>query len=265
MQPVEGASTFHVTSEAYDLFMGRYSRPLAREFARFAGIHAGVRVLDVGCGPGALTSELIRLVGLANVAACDPSPPFVAACAARHPGLQVRAGSAEHVPFDNAFDAALTQLVLHFVSDPMAAATELRRVTRPGGIVAACVWDFGEGMQMLRAYWDAAVAIDPDAPDEGQVLRFGRQGELSEWLTGGGFDEIAETALHVDSTYRDFDELWAGVETGIGPAGAYLMSRGQVDRARLREALFEHVGRPEGSITLHAVARAARGRVPARA
>ncbi|MBK8446844.1 MAG: methyltransferase domain-containing protein [Micropruina sp.] len=260
MQPVEGARTFQVASENYDRFMGRYSKPLATSFAAFAGIDAALRVLDVGCGPGALTSELVGLVGTAQVAACDPSPPFVAACAARHPGVQVRAGSAEHVPFDDdAFDAAVAQLVLHFVSDPKAAASELRRVTRAGGTVAACVWDFDEGMQMLRAFWDAAVATDPDAPNEAQVLRFGRHGELSQWLADGGFDEIDETQLHVDSTYRDFEELWGGFEAGIGPAGDYLKGRGEGDRVQVREAFFERVGRPESAFTLHAVARAVRG------
>src|SRR5437870_2454589 len=157
MSSAEGAATFRVAGSAYDCFMGRYSRPLAVTFADAAGVAAGQHVLDVGCGPGALTEELVRRVGASAVAAVDPSEPFVEECARRNPGVEVRQGTAEVLPFaDGAFDRALAQLVLHFVSDPAAAAGELRRVLRPGGSAAACVWDFAEGMQMLRLFWDAA-------------------------------------------------------------------------------------------------------------
>src|SRR5437868_980480 len=137
---------FTVAAEAYDRFMGRYSVPLASTFADFAGVAEGQRVLDVGCGPGALTRELVRRVGAGAVAAVDPSEPFVEECARRNPGVDVRLAKAEQLPFsDGVFDAALAQLVLHFVSDPAAAANELRRVLRPGGRAAACVWDFADG------------------------------------------------------------------------------------------------------------------------
>ncbi len=149
----DGAASFAATGEAYDLFMGRYSKPLAVDFVRFAGVEPSDRVLDVGCGPGALTSELVRLVGADAVAACDPSPPFVDACRARNPGVEVRSGSAEHVPFDDsAFDAVLAQLVLHFVSDPAKAAVELALP------------------QHLRV-WDAALLSNLDAPDDVQDRR----------------------------------------------------------------------------------------------
>ena len=134
--------SFEVAAEAYDRFMGRYSVQLAPQLADFAGIAAGQRVLDVGCGPGALTGELVQRLGAEAVTAVDPSEPFVAAAKARHPGVEVQRASAESLPFDDgAFDAALAQLVVHFMADPVAGLREMARVTRPGGVVAACVWD----------------------------------------------------------------------------------------------------------------------------
>lgn len=260
MEPVAGARTFATSAEAYDAFMGRYSRPLAAEFATFAVATDGHRALDVGCGPGALTTELVGRLGAASVAACDPSPPFVAACAGRNPGVDVRPGSAEQVPFaDEAFDLALAQLVLHFVSDPPRAAAEMTRVVKPGGTVAASVWDFGHGMEMLRAFWDAALSLDPDAPDEDRVLRFGRPGELSQWLADAGLRDVVEAELTVGSTYTGFDELWQGFEAGIGPAGSYCLTLPTDHRGALHDALHERLGSPAGPFTLAAVARAAKG------
>ena len=143
---IPGASTFQGSGEAYDRFMGRYSAPLAVSLADAAGIESGQTAIDVGCGPGALTAELVRRLGPANVAAIDPSESFVDACRRRHPGADVWLGRAEELPYpEGRFDAALAQLVLHFVSDPDAAVHEMSRVVRTGGIVAACVWDFGGG------------------------------------------------------------------------------------------------------------------------
>src|SRR5690606_28102744 len=131
----------------------------------FAGVTGGQRVLDVGCGTGALTVELARIAGAESVAGCDPSPALLAACRDRLPDADLREGRAEVLPFDDdAFDTALAQLVFHFVSDPERAARELRRVVRPGGRVALCVWDFEGGMELFRAFWGAVVALDPDAP-----------------------------------------------------------------------------------------------------
>ncbi len=260
MEPVVGARTFATSGDAYDSYMGRYSRPLAVAFATFAGVEAGDRVLDVGCGPGALTGELVGRVGAAGVAACDPSPPFVVDCARRNPGVDVRPGAAEALPFeDEGFDVALAQLVLHFVSEPSRAAAEMTRVIRPGGTVAAAVWDFGKEMEMLRAFWDAALAIDPDAPDEHRVLRFGRPGEISQWLAEAGLDGVEETELTVSSTYAGFDELWDGFLTGIGPAGSYCVNLAPDRRDALREELDRRLGSPRAAFTLEAVARAARG------
>src|SRR5579859_2924084 len=138
-------------SESYDRFIGRYSKPLAVALADAAGVEGGMRALDVGCGPGALTVELVRRLGSGSVSAVDPSDTFVAACAQRNPGVDVRVGPAEALPFESAsFDAALMQLVLNFVEDPRASLAEVSRVLRSGGTAAACVWDDDGGVRMLR-------------------------------------------------------------------------------------------------------------------
>jgi ubiquinone/menaquinone biosynthesis C-methylase UbiE len=259
----EGARTFAVAGTTYDSFMGRYSFALAQPFADAAGVSTGDKALDVGCGPGALTGILVSRLGRSAVYACDPSPPFRDACAARHPGVVVKLGRAESIPFeDQMVDHALAQLVLHFVSDPTRAANEMARVVRPGGTVAACVWDFANGMEMLRQFWDAALSVDPDAPDEAQVLRFGRPGEIAELFSSVALEDVMESTLSVASTYASFDELWNGFLAGVGPAGAYCVSLGDGDRERLRSALFIRCGSPDGPFTLGAVARCAVARVP---
>jgi SAM-dependent methyltransferase len=243
--------------------MGRYSRPLSVLFADSVGIVAGQSALDVGCGPGALTGVLVDRLGVDAVSAFDPSPPFVAECTTAYPGVDVRSGRAEAIPFDDdQFDVALAQLVLHFVSDPAAAGLELRRVVRPGGVNGACVWDFDAGMEMLRLFWDAALDADQGAPDEARTMRFGRQGEIADWLRGAGLEDVAETTLAVTATYTDFDELWSGFLAGIGPAGSYCVSLSADQQALVRRGMFERLGAPDGPVTLAATARSAHGRVP---
>src|SRR3990170_4770350 len=161
---------FDVAAEAYDRFMGRYSRLLSPQLAGLAGARGGQRVLGVGCGPGALTAELVKRLGPAAVSAVDPSKPFVAAVRARNPGADVLRAPAEHLPFpDRAFDVALAQLVVHFMSDPVAGLAEMARVTRRGGVVAACVWDHGGDQGPLHLFWQAAREIDPDVDDESRL------------------------------------------------------------------------------------------------
>jgi SAM-dependent methyltransferase len=263
MEAVEGAAMFQATGDAYDGFMGRYARPLARVFAEIAEVAAGQSALDVGCGPGALTGVLVERLGPSGVTAIDPSAPFVAACAARHPGVTVRQGRAEELPFGDAcFDRVLSQLVLHFVTDPERCAGEVRRVLRPGGVAAACVWDFAQGMQMLRLFWDAALELDPSAPDEARILRFGGEGEIAELLAAAGLVDIGESTLDVASTYADIDELWSGFLAGVGPAGAYCRGLDEAARAALRQGMVRRLGSPVGPFTLTATARCARGRAP---
>lgn len=262
MSEVDGSRTFGVAGATYDSFMGRYSTALATLFADAAGVTPGQTVVDVGCGPGALTGLLVERVGADAVCACDPTPGFVAECAARHPGVDVKQGRAEEIPFEHdRFDHAMAQLVLHFVSEPDQAAAEMARVTRPGGTVSACVWDFAAGMEMLRGFWDAALAIDPEAPDEASRLRFGQPGEIAGLWRSAGLTDIVESTLSVSSTYSSFDELWQGFMAGVGPAGAYCVALADDDRTRLRAELFERFGSPDGEFTLGAVARCAVARV----
>lgn len=266
MSEIDGTRTFRAPADAYDAFMGRYSRALAPSFADYGVPPEATSFLDVGCGPGALTGVVATRLGASAVSAVDPAAGFVAACQQRHPGVDVRRAPAEELPHDTGvFDAAAAQLVFHFVSDPERAAAEMRRVVRPGGTLSAAVWDFAEGMEMLRAFWDAALSVDPQAPDEARTLRFGGPGELTDLFGHAGLEDVEETTLAVSSDYADFDELWSSFLHGIGPAGAYAVSLPGPQRDRLREALAERMGHPTESFSLRAVARVVRGHAPGRA
>jgi SAM-dependent methyltransferase len=262
MSTADGARAFLTSGEDYDRFMGRYARPLARPFADAVGVGTAGTALDAGCGPGALTAELVERLGADAVCAFDPSAPFVADCAKRNPGVDVRAGRCEAIPFeDRRFDFVLAQLVFHFVSDPAMALREMRRVAAEGGTVGACVWDLAAEMQMLRTFWDSALALNPAAPDEARTLRFGREGELAELFAGAGLQRIVETTLDVECSYADFDDLWAGFLAGIGPAGTYCVALPEAERADVRAELYRRLGEPSGSFTLAAKARAVHGQV----
>jgi SAM-dependent methyltransferase len=255
-----GAALFQVDADAYDRFMGRYSVVLAPRFASAAGIEAGLRALDVGCGPGALTTELVARLGAEAVAAADPSEPFVTAARERLPGVDVRVAVAESLPFaDDTFDVALAQLVLHFVGDAEQGVREMARVTRPGGTIAACTWDSRGDMELLRTFWQAALALDDAAPDEPSTLRFTRGDELAEVFAANGVTDVRLVELHVAADYGDFDELWSSTLGGVGPVGAYVASRDDQQRASLRDELFRRLGSPTGAFTLGARAWTAVG------
>jgi SAM-dependent methyltransferase len=226
---------FAVAADAYDRFMGRYSVLLAPQLADFAGVRGGQRVLDVGCGPGALIAELVTRLGPAAVAAVDPSESFVAAARARYPEVDMHDASAEHLPFaDQMFDAALAQLVVHFMSDPIAGLAEMARVTRQGGVVAACVWDHAGGEGPLSLFWEAARALDPDVEDESR-LAGAREGHLAELLGAAGLHEIEQTALSVAVEHPSFEQWWEPFTLGVGPAGSYVAGLDPEREARLRD------------------------------
>jgi ubiquinone/menaquinone biosynthesis C-methylase UbiE len=253
--------TFVVPGDAYDRFMGRYSRGLAPLLVEFAGIEPGMSALDVGCGPGALSERLAERVGAEAVSAADPSEPFVAACAERVPGADVRRAGAEELPWqDDWFDAALAQLVVNFMRDAHAGVSEMRRVARPGGVVCACTWDYGEGMQMLRAFWGAARTFDQDAPDEGRTMRYLSTDELEELWREVGMDQVETERLTVETGYSDFEDFWEPFTFGIGPAGSYCAALEPARRQALRDRLFLDLGSPAGPFTLRATACAVRGR-----
>ncbi len=249
--------TFAVAADSYDRFMGRYSVLLAPQLAALADIAAGQRVLDVGCGPGALTTELVRLVGATRVTAVDPSEPFVAAVRERHPGVTVEQAAAERLPFpDDAFDAALAQLVVHFMTDPIAGLQELARVTRTGGVVAACVWDYAGGTSPLSTFWDAARELDPDVDDE-SGLPGARSGHLAELFEAAGLREVEEASLEVSIEHPTFEDWWEPYTFGVGPAGAFAAGLDAERQAELRELCRTRL--PEAPFVLTASAWAARG------
>lgn len=249
--------TFAVAADSYDKFMGRYSTLLAPQFADLAGVGSGQRVIDVGCGPGALTTELVERVGAANVAAVDPSESFVTAARERHPGVDVQESPAETLPFaDGIFDAALAQLVVHFMADPVQGLTEMGRVARAGGVVAACVWDHAGDQTPLAPFWQAVRELDPDQKDEGN-LAGAREGHLTELFQEAGLREIEETALPVRVEHATFEEWWEPFTLGVGLPGAYIVGLEPEQQAELRELCRQQL--PEAPFTLPARAWAARG------
>jgi len=231
--------------------------PLAPQLADFAGIAAAQRLLDVGCGPGALTTELVRRLGPDSVSAVDPSEPFVAAARERHPGVDVQRASAEELPFaDDQFDAALAQLVVHFMSDPVAGLREMARVTRTEGAVAACVWDLAGGAAPLSVFWAAARELDPDVDDESQMAG-ARDGHLAELFREAGLHEIEATALSNTVEHPSFEDWWEPYTLGVGPAGGYAAGLDPERLAQLRELCREKL--PEAPFMLTFRAWAARG------
>jgi len=222
--------SFAVPAGSYDRYMGRYSRKLAPLFAEFAGVRPGMRALDVGCGPGALTESLAARAGADAVAAADPSESFVATCA-------------ERVPVD----------------DAPGAVSEMRRVARSGGVVAACTWDYRERMEMLRVFWDAALAVDPDAPDEGGRMRFATTAELREQWLAAGVGDVTTDALEVGERYDGFDDYWQPFTAGVGPGGAYCVALEPERREALRDECRRRLGDPSGPFELRARAWAVRG------
>jgi SAM-dependent methyltransferase len=250
--------SFAVAADSYDRFMGRYSALLAPAFADFAGVRSGQRVLDVGCGPGALTAELVERLGAAAVSAVDPSEPFVAAARERHPDVEVQLASAEDLPFANGeFDATLAQLVVHFMADPVGGLREMARVTRAGGTVAACVWDLAGGQSPLSPFWQAARELDPGLEGESERAG-GREGHLAELFEQAGIREIEAGVVSVEVEHDSFEEWWEPHTFGVGPLGGYVSGLDERRLAQLRDRCRELL--PPAPFVLSARAWAARGR-----
>lgn len=253
--------SFDVSRTSYDQYMGRYSNRLAHDFTAFAGLTPDDSVLDVGCGPGALTEVLAGAV--TRVAAADPSEPFAEACRRRVPAADVRQAPADDLPWDDeTFDAVVAQLVINFLPDADAGVAEMARVARPGGTLAACTWDYSAGMQMLMTFWQAAQDVDPGARNESSAMHYITEPELRDLWQRSGLTDIRMEQLVVSAEYADFADYWSPFLLGVGPGGAYVsrLPPDQVDR--VHDACFRRLGNPAGAFTLTARAVAVSGRRP---
>ena len=252
-------------ADAYELFMGRWSRTLAPLLVRFADGRDARAVLDVGSGTGALATAFAAIEPEARIVGVDPTAPYVAVAVANRPSERVtfEVGDAQQLRFDDAsFDCAVSLLAFNFIPNPRKAALELRRVVRPGGIVAAAVWDYGSGMQMLRLFWDEAIALKPedDKSDERHMPLTGR-GQLADLWRGSGLAQVVESELLIKMTFDSFDEYWMPFTQKQGPAGAYVAGLTDPQRDELRLRLRQRLlgGDPDRPFTLGARAWAARG------
>ena len=251
--------SFDVSADAYLRFMGQYSEPLAARFADRAGVRRGQRLLDVGCGPGALAAELVRRAGADAVSAVEPSASFADAAHERLPGVDVRRSAAEQLPFpDRTFDVTAAQLVVHFMTDPVQGLREMGRVTRPAGVVAACVWDHAGGRGPLAAFWSAVRTLDPAAADESDLPGV-REGHLAALFAQAGLDQVQVTTLTVRVRHASFEQWWEPFTLGVGPAGAYVAALTPDRRSELREQCRRLL--PAGPVDVSATAWAATSRI----
>jgi SAM-dependent methyltransferase len=245
-------------ADAYGSFMGPYAEPLAAPFAEYAGVRGRQRALDVGSGPGALTAEFVSRLGIGAVCAVEPSPTFAAAVRQRLPGVAVSRADAEHLPFaDRVFDVVAAQLVVHFMADPARGLREMRRVTRPGGTVAACVWDYGGGRGPASTLWRGAGELGWSVRDESELPGV-REGHLTTLLAEAGLGDLEAETLTVTVRYPSFEHWWQPLTLGVGPAGTYVASLDAGRRAALRQHCRTLL--PAGPIEIRASAWTAAGR-----
>lgn len=264
-------TTFHArNADAYEQMMGRWSRRLAVPFLAFAGVADGERVLDVGCGTGSLTFALARAANVAGIAAIDYSPVFLEAArrANDDPRITFEQGDACALPHaDASFDRALSLLVLHFIPEAGRAVAEMRRVVRPGGVVAAAVWDGYGGGPWQRMFWDTAAMLEPGAAAARREAYFRpmtRPGELRAAFSRAGLRDVGEAALTVRMDYADFADYWTPIAAGEAALGKYFATLGGEARRKLEEAVRAayEAGEPDGPRSFAATAWACRGAVP---
>lgn len=251
-------------SEAYEQFMGRWSRELAVPFVAFAGVADRDEVLDVGSGTGALAAAVLSAASSGRVIGIDPSHTYVEYARSRTTSDRAtfEEGDGQQLRFGNAaFDKTLSLLVINFIPDPSKAMREMIRVTRPGGVIAAAVWDYGEGMEMLRVFWDEVVALDPasEARDE-RHMPLCRRGELTALWRQHGLSDVTEAPLVIPLSFKSFDDYWEPFLKGQGPAGAYVSSLSEAQRLALRDGVRKRLNvNATAPFTLNARAWAVKG------
>jgi SAM-dependent methyltransferase len=251
--------------DAYEAYVGRWSRRVAAAFLDWLDVPAGQHWLDVGCGTGALTATVLAMADPAEIIGVDPSEEFLATARARiaDPRSTFRAGDARSLPLpDRRFDAVVSGLALNFVPDPSRAAAEFARVATSGGVAAAYVWDYAEGMAMMRYFWDAATELDPAAAelDEGRRFPLCRPEPLGRLWAEAGLDNVTVQRVEVPTVFTDFDDYWSPFLGGQGPAPGYAMSLTEDHRGALRDLLRARLpSAPDGSVPLTATAWAVRG------
>ena len=252
-------------AESLERYVGRWSRLVAREFVAWLQVPPGSRWLDVGCGSGALTETVLAEAEPESIEGVDTSEAFVAYAASRVTDLRASFAVADAQALDRpdaAYDAVASSLVLNFLPDPARGAAEMRRVVRPGGVVAGYVWDYAGEMQLMRRFWDAAAELDPAAGDieEGRRMAGCNPADLEALFSGAGLEEVETRAIDVPTVFADFDDYWSPFEGGQGPAPGYCVSLPPDRRAALRERLRETLpAAADGSISLVARAWAVRG------
>jgi SAM-dependent methyltransferase len=255
------AMSFAVPADAYRRFMGRFSEPLALRFVAMLAPAPDSRVLDVGCGPGALTEALAQVVGPRRVCAVDPSAAFVAAVQRGLPEVDARTGTAERLPWRTAtFDLTTAQLVLHFLPDPVAGLREMARVTRPGGRIAASVWDHGGTRGPLAVFWRAVHDVDPGAAGE-HAMPGTAEGQLTDLCVEAELADVVPGALTVTVRFTDVEDWWDPFTLGVGPAGAYVAGLDDAARVALRRRCAELL--PPGPFDVDATAWVVTARTPA--
>ena len=237
---------FEQGAESYDRFMGRFSRPLARELVERIGVREGQRALDVGCGSGAVTERLVDVLGAGAVCAIDPTPPFVAAVRERLAGVDVRLGGAEELPYDDdAFDLVVANLVVPFMTDPAAGLGEMRRVTRPGGLVVVTVWDHVNDRGAASMFWRAVREAVPEREVDGEsVLLAQIERRLEGLCAEAGLRDLATSEITVTLTFDAFEQWWEPFELSVGPAGDYYAGLDDETRAAVRARAAQLFGAP---------------------